>query len=94
MPCDGDEDVYVLLCKEEARSMMEDRLTSGNVPLENTLAAADRQSHDKDQTHPPLVFPSRKGGEAKVKKYSHQQTSLSAGTVTDNDELASNFSHA
>ena len=62
-------------------------LTSGKVPLEKTLMkkAAVSNLYAPRRLIPWLQW---------SRRHLHQETGLSAGTVADDDELASDFSHA
>lgn len=67
----------------EARSA--DGLTSGKVPLEKTLQATELAAgRHREGAHV-------RGGH--VGQDVHEQTSLSTGAVTDNNELSADLSH-
>lgn len=60
-------------------------LTSGKVPLEKTLREIKCQLSERQRK---VVAGERRG------RHSHEKASLSAGTVADDDELATDFRHS
>ena len=65
-------------------------LTSGKVPLEKTLETKDELASGQELIDWLLA----KGGGKKAKiEHAHQQASLSAGAVADNDEFPTKLGH-